>query len=214
VPFHALVPEYRSLPRIIKSGRRNPFIHSFFIFRGISNIMQKNIHISLLAALALAAAAAHASDGTIAITGNVTSSTCTVKGDGSGGNVSVTLPKIATSTLAAATDTGGFKPIIISLSGCGDSAGVVKAGFEPGPNVDPVSGRLNISSSADAAKNVQLQLRNSDGSVIRVGDESTVAGVGLVDGAARLDYAVGYYATGQATAGSVNSSVTYSIVYP
>lgn len=176
--------------------------------------MQKNIHISLLAALALAASAAHASDGTIAITGNVTSSTCDVKGNGSGGNVSVTLQKISTSTLAAATETGGFKPITILLSGCGDSAGVVKAGFEAGPNVDASSGRLNVTGGADAAKNVQLQLRNSDGSVIRVGDDSTVNGVALVDGSARLDYDVGYYATGQAIAGSANSSVTYSIVYP
>ncbi|VVN80757.1 hypothetical protein PS834_01066 [Pseudomonas fluorescens] len=63
------------------------------------------------------------------------------------------------------------------------------------------------------AQNVQLQLRNSDSTVIKIGDSTTIKGATISDSAAILNYLVGYYATGAATAGSANSSVTYSIIY-
>lgn len=169
----------------------------------------------MVAVSSLMSAAAFASDGTVNITGEITSSSCTVKGTAANGDVAVTLDKVSTKALSAAGESAGFKAFTIKLSGC-DAAltGAVKAVFEPGPNTDMATGRLTLSGTSGTAANVQLQLRNSDGSVIKVGDDSTSNGATVAATAANLGYLVGYYATGAATAGTANSSVTYSIIYP
>jgi len=171
---------------------------------------------------------AMASDGTVNITGSVTANTCTVAGTAAGsGNVNVALDRVSAGSLAAAGSTAGFKPFTITLSQCAN-AGEVKAGFETGANTEVSTGRLNLTGAGTAgvAKNVQLQLRNADNTPIKIGDNSTVKGVSISGagaagtgsssstGTAVLNYLVGYYATGAAEAGSANSSVTYSIIYP
>lgn len=156
---------------------------------------------------------AMASDGTITINGSVTGNTCTVTGDGAGGDITVNLDRTGTNTLHAAGQTAGFKPFTITLSDC-TATGLVKAGFEAGATTNIATGRLKVLPAADAATNVELELRNPDNSVIKIGDSSTIQGTTVENGSATLDYLVGYYATGAATPGTANSTVTYSIIYP
>lgn len=157
---------------------------------------------------------AFAADGTIAVSGIVVANTCKVEAGGTaGGNTTVVLDKVSTAALATAGSTAGFKAFSIRLTGCEAAiTGQVKAGFEVGATTDIASGRLT---TQGAAQNVQLELRNEDNSVIKVGDSSTVKGATLVSGGATLNYLVGYYAArAGVTAGAINSSVTYSVIYP
>ncbi|ABI39309.1 Fimbrial protein [Shewanella sp. MR-4] len=161
---------------------------------------------------------AKASTGTITFNGEVTSSTCTVKVNGTSADAVVTLPTVSTSDLAADTVVAGRTTFTINLSECTLDANQsqVVAFFESGTNVVATTGRLKNNGTAG---NVSLQLLDAvNSSVIKAGDEgqktsntaTTVAG----DGTAILPYAVEYYAEGAAaTAGTVTSSVTYSIHY-
>lgn len=176
--------------------------------------------ISLIATLMLASApmVASAADGTITFTGNVTDKTCTISTAG-GADFSVALPTVSNGSLAAAGAVSGRTPFAINLTQC--SAGNVATFFEPGATVDFNSGRLINQQSADAATNVQLQLLGANSQFLPI--RSTGAGlaqensqwvnVAAANGAANLNYYVEYYATGAATAGTVSSSVRYTIIY-
>ena len=163
-------------------------------------------------ALALGSVAAHAADGTITITGQVTDQTCKVTADSK--NVEVTLPTVGVSSLTTAGNTAGRTPFTINLTNC--KAGNVSAFFETGGNVDAASGRLN---NTGGAANVQVQLLSDSSVVIPVLANATQAGVTTKvtvaeDGdSAALNYYAEYYATGQATPGTVTTSVQYTINY-
>ncbi|MBV4465853.1 type 1 fimbrial protein [Pseudomonas sp. SWRI79] len=165
----------------------------------------------VVVASSLMSAAVFASDGTINITGALTDQTCTVTSSASVGLDSLGISAVPDGQAA------GFKPFSITLSSCAASLDgkVVQAGFEPGPNTDLSTGRLNLTGpDADKAANVQLQLRNYDNSVIKIGDNTSDKGATIANSGATLNYLVGYYANGAAGAGSANSTVTYSIIYP
>ena len=90
--------------------------------------------------------------------------------------------------------------------------------FEPGPNVNLATGRLTLT-GADAAKNVEIGILNDKYQPIKVGAESSAQNSQIVDidttaGTATLQYSAQYVATGEATGGSANSFVTYSLIYP
>jgi len=171
--------------------------------------------VSMIALGLLAAAQVHAaaaSDGTINFTGNIESQTCTVSLNGGASTGTVTLPNVATSMLANAGETAGATRFTIDLSNCTTKTGNVYAYFEQGANVNG-NGRL---SNTGTATNVDLQLTDSAGTVLNAGstEQSTSPTTAvLTDGAATLTYAAQYYATAAATAGTVLSSVTYSISY-
>lgn len=162
--------------------------------------------------VAFAPNAAHASDGTITINGQINAATCTVAVTGTAGST-VTLPTVATTVLGAAGNTAGQTAFSIGLTGC--SAGVTKAAtyFEAGPNVN-AAGRLN---NPVGATNVNVELVNSNGTTpIVIGSAAPSSGVGsfpVASGNATLNYFARYYATGAATAGAVATSVTFSMVY-
>lgn len=166
--------------------------------------------------LALATSTAFAADGTITINGQVTDNTCTVN-TVQGKDFTVTLPTVSKQVLAVAGDTAGRTPFTINLTGC-TAGSKVATYFEPGATVDFNTGRLNNASGT--AKNVQVQLLGSNNTAIPV----LAAGAGgiqtnsqLVDvsgtGAADLNYYAEYYATGASEAGSVATTVKYTIIY-
>jgi major type 1 subunit fimbrin (pilin) len=165
---------------------------------------------ALIAGLGIAGSA-NAVDGTITINGAVTGSTCTVAVNGTSANT-VTMPTVSTSALNASGATAGQTPFSIALSSC--SAGITKAAtyFEAGPNVT-AAGRLK---NTGGAGNVDVQLVYSDNTAVAVGQPAPTSGAGSVavaSGAATLNYYARYYATAAATAGSVTSTVQFSMIY-
>jgi major type 1 subunit fimbrin (pilin) len=174
----------------------------------------KMINVLALTGLAMASQAAFASDGTITVTGKVMDSTCTIASTAGGKDFTVALPTVSKTTLAAAGNTAGATGFGIKLSGCTPDSGNVHTHFDAGTTVDPNTGRLTL--NGGGAGNVQIQIKNADGSVIKAGADATLQNskpVALAAGAAQMNYVMEYYATGTATSGAANSSVTYTIAY-
>lgn len=171
---------------------------------------------AMIAGFGIAAVApqAHAADGTININGAVTGSTCVVKVNGAVSPATITLPTVSTTALSAVGATAGQTAFSINLSGCAGTPTATAAStyFENGPNVN-AAGRLK---NTGTATNVDVQLVNSDNSVITAGSAapSTGSGVSTISAnAATLSYYARYYATAAATAGTVASSVQFSVIY-
>lgn len=159
---------------------------------------------------------ASASDGTIIFNGKITDATCDVTVNNSSKDGTVTLPTISKTPLASSGATAGDTSFTINLANCNPKAGKVRAFFEAGGTVDMTAGRLKNMQSTGGAGNVQLQLKNESGTVLKVGDTSQRINAATslsTEGKADLPYIVSYYATAPATAGLVTSSVTYSVDY-
>lgn len=178
-----------------------------FAFSGIAAF-------TVVAAAALPAIA-HAADGTITVNGTIGTQTCTIDGNGSGSkDFTVPLPKVSTSALAVGGSTAGRTTFNITLKNCAPNSGNVYTHFEAGTTVNSTTGQLLNASGT--AKNVEVSLLNGgDQSQIGVGkaNENSKA-VALSNGSATLPYLAQYVAMGgAATAGTVNTSVMYSIMY-
>ncbi|MBF7683554.1 type 1 fimbrial protein [Acinetobacter sp. B5B] len=175
----------------------------------------KKIALALVAVVATITAT-HASDGTITITGSVTDKTCNIA-TAAGKNFTVALPTVSKQTLANAGDVAGRTPFTINLDNC--SEGKVATYFEPGANVDFNSGRLNNKNGS--ARNVQVQLLGSNNGFLPIlatnptvsGSQTNSQWVDVANGKADLNYYAEYYATNAVTAGSVSTSVQYTIIY-
>ncbi|WP_327440578.1 fimbrial protein [Pseudomonas donghuensis] len=161
---------------------------------------------------------AHAADGTINFSGELVAQTCTiaVNGTATPAIATVTLPTVSTGLLDAAAKSTGRTNFNIQLSSCTGTASTAAAFFEAGASVDPVSGYLR--NTGGTATLVGLRLIDSaNGNVIQAGNTNqlTATSRNTIDasGNANLPYAVEYVALGTATAGTVTSSVTYSIDY-
>lgn len=171
-----------------------------------------------LAALVSAASAqfAHAADGTINFVGKVESQTCTIAVGAAG---IVTLATAVTGDLASLNQVAHPTDFTISLTNCLSS--LPATGLHAGAKVafsglTSAGGRLpNTSPQGTAATSVDLQLLNSDNSLIEVGDggASTPTFIPLLDEGYILPYKVQYFATGQSTVGAVTSSVEFDIIY-
>jgi major type 1 subunit fimbrin (pilin) len=181
--------------------------------------MKKTIFaIAAIAAIGSAAMGqAHAADGQINFVGKLEAQTCTIDVNGTvtPAVATVTLPTVSTGKLANAGETTGQTGFIIGLKNCTGPATSAAAFFESGSTVDLPSGNLKTTGTAT---NVQLQLVDaSTGTAIQAGNVSQHAGTTKIaldaTGNANLPYAVQYFATGATGAGTVNSSVTYSINY-
>ena len=182
--------------------------------------MKKTIIATAIIATAALGQTAYAADGTVNFAGKLEAQTCTidVNGTTTPAVATVTLPTVSTGLLAAAGQTTGQTGFIVGLKNCTGPATSAAVFFESGATVDLASGNLKTTTGAGTADNVQLQLVDaSNGSVIQAGNVSQNTSTTKVTldgtGNANLPYAVQYYATGATTAGTVNSSVTYSINY-
>ncbi|AXL50636.1 fimbrial protein [Paraburkholderia caffeinilytica] len=169
--------------------------------------------------MGLASFGANAADGTITVTGTVLDTTCSINGTASGvpADKSITLAPVSSgslSVLGATAATSSPTDLALNLSGCSGTATKAIARFENGPTVDQNSGNLTNSGTAT---NVQVQLLNAQMQPINIttnsnnqlaSNASTITG-----GAANLKYFAQYYATGKAGAGTVNTSVQYTMQY-
>ncbi|MEN5285930.1 fimbrial protein [Stenotrophomonas lactitubi] len=170
----------------------------------------------------LAPLAASAADGTVTLKGKITEKTCTISTPG-GRDFIVTLPTISLNALniegatVVGGGTAGRTPFAINLTNC--APGKVATYFEAGPTVRSDAGLL-LNTAANRARNVDLQLLNSDGGNLRVkalGAYQSQNGSRWVevgpDGTANLNYYVQYYSYPNPTAGEVKGSVNYTIMY-
>lgn len=175
---------------------------------------------ALLTAI-VAAPAAMAADGTITFNGTVSATTCSIAaGGGATGsnNMTVTLPTVSAAALNATGSTAGRTPFSIVLTGCSGSSTQVSTFFENGTLVDQATGQLALSTGS-TAQNVEVALLNNSQDAIVVG-APTLSGqksqtVALNSGGSTaLNYFAEYIATGgAATPGTVNTTVSYSLVY-
>ncbi len=175
------------------------------------------LSVSLISLLGLGfSGAALASDGTITFNGSIVASTCDINGNGTGsGTFAVNLPPVSTTALAAAGTTAGRTGFNIKLTNCNPSSGNVHTYFEPGPDTN-AAGRLN-NHVVGGAGNVNIQVLNDTFQHINLnaadGSQSSQT-VPIQSGSASLQYYAEYFANnGAATAGAVQSTVTYSLIY-
>ena len=168
--------------------------------------------------LGLASLGASAADGTITITGTVTDTTCSINGTAAGADASrtIVLEPVTASSLASAGATAGTSipaDLAFKLTGCTNATTAI-ANFENGPTVDQTTGNLKNSGTA---QNVQIQLLNAGLNPINITTNSNnqfaADGVPITGGVANLQYYARYYATGKATAGTVDTSVQYTMQY-
>ncbi|MFM0648391.1 fimbrial protein [Paraburkholderia bryophila] len=177
------------------------------------------IAIATSSLLGLASFSAQAADGTITITGTVSDTTCSINGKASGTSAdkSITLPSVSAGSLSTAGNVAGTSSpsdVVLTLSGCTGTATKAISRFENGPTVDQTSGYLNNSGTATK---VQVRLLNAQMQPINIttnanNDISTNAAT-ISTGGASLKYFAQYYATGKATAGTVSTSVQYTMQY-
>ncbi|MGH8082498.1 MAG: fimbrial protein [Lysobacter sp.] len=172
-----------------------------------------------IAVLALALAlplSAYAVDGTIRIEGSVIAPTCVLTNGPSPADIRVKLPAVAVSALSAAGETAGRTPFFIRVADCDTSTTQVQTFFEPGPTINTSSNNLTLDGATGAAGNVELQLLNADYSQVLLGNPLGLQNsqqVAVDTGGAALRYYAQYVATGAATAGAANSSVTFTMIY-
>ncbi|WP_277185086.1 fimbrial protein [Caballeronia sp. BR00000012568055] len=180
----------------------------------------KKIAMSLIAAsMALAGVTAHAAPtsngGVLTINGQLVANTCDVSGEGQGNNFTVTLPTLAASELSAAGSTAGSTGFTIALTNCVPNTGNVHTFWEYGANTLS-DGALKNNGTATAVE-VQLSDYNGAGQLLDLSKADGAQGahsVALASGAANLKYAAQYFSPlGGAGAGTVATTVTYSIVY-
>ncbi|NUU37831.1 type 1 fimbrial protein [Pseudomonas sp. C2B4] len=161
---------------------------------------------------------AQASDGTINFVGTIKDVTCTVKAAGTSGISTVTLPTISKNALTTVGATAGDTNFNIDLSNCSgtDVAGSgVAVHFEPGQNVN-ANGRL-INNGLATGVDLALYQANAASplnlGVAPVAAYKTMNGT-TPNGSVSMPYTVKYYATSATpSAGTVTSSVVYSVVY-
>lgn len=191
-----------------------------------------NLKPTLLAAsLALAtgalalAPAAFAADGTITINGQVVAATCNISFNGGTAatapvNGTVTMPPVATSSLATAGSVAGAMPFSIGISGCTAEASKNMVTVFSGANINTTDGNLTIAAGAGNATNVEVQLANAatpgTGLKLNLGEDNqgvTPVAVSAA-GNATANFVAQYYASAaNATAGTVTTSVNYTLVY-
>lgn len=164
------------------------------------------IVLGMVAALGMNAALA--ADGTITIEGKVVDTTCSVVAGGE--NKTVTLPNVAKSSLANNNDVAGKTQFTLSLNGCAGQN--VAAYFEQNANV-AANGNLTT-----GVNNVQVQLLDKNNAAINISQpQSTQINAyetaDATSGEATLTYYAQYFATGAAEAGTVNTTVNYTIAY-
>lgn len=168
---------------------------------------------SLIAACGFAGLAQAAAAGTVNFNGRLVATTCEVSIDDQGADANINLPTIGIGQLTQAGMTAGKTPFSMKLSNCllSDAASVA-AYFEAGPTVDIATGRLkNFSGTAD---NVDLIIYSgTSGTAIVKAAKRPAVYNRIVGNSVTMPYSVAYYATDATKAGTVRSSVVYSLTY-
>ncbi|GGD68949.1 fimbrial protein [Caballeronia grimmiae] len=179
----------------------------------------KKIAFPIIAAMCVAASAAHAAGssngGVLTVNGQLTANTCDVSGEGQGRNFTVTLPTLSASEFSDAGSFGGATGFSIALSNCTPATGNVHTFWESGATTLANGHLLNNGT----ATKVEVQLLDKNNGVKSIdvskpdGSQNSQS-VAIASGTANLNYAAQYISpTGGAGVGTVTTSVTYSLAY-
>ncbi|CAM3936546.1 fimbrial protein [Klebsiella sp. 10982] len=177
---------------------------------------------SFVVMMMLSPVAAQAADGKVTFNGEVIDNTCTVKNK----DKTVTLPTVQRSALSSSGETAGVVPFTIDLTSCTPGTDV-SVYFEKDQNVS-TEGRLkNTLTGNGSAKNVDVELLNTQFTSINLAETPAIDANGIVarpdvipvavaekDGSASLPFYARYYATDAASAGKVAAYVNFTVVYP
>ncbi|WP_371972093.1 fimbrial protein [Acinetobacter sp. AL9] len=166
----------------------------------------------LLAGIAAGAANMAMAVETITFQGDIAANTCTVQVN-SQASPTVTLPTVGTVDLGSSGKTAGATPFTVNLIGCVATADDVQVRFvahtEAGAN-------LGLDSTSTAG-NVVVQLLEgyAGGSPINFsGGVAVTSRKTTESGAASFPLTAQYYATGVASAGTVQAIADYEVIYP
>ncbi|MCC8402590.1 type 1 fimbrial protein [Paraburkholderia sp. MMS20-SJTN17] len=132
-------------------------------------------------------------------------------------DMTVTLPTLSTQSLPTAGPVANGTKVFTITMQCASGVTGARVYFESGPSTDPNTGNLTLQNAGGgtSATNVQVMLANADGTRIKVGDRSTMKIIPITStDPTSVDFIAGYYATGRATAGMVNTFVTYVVEMP
>lgn len=174
----------------------------------------KTITSALLIA-GLAAPAAFATTGTITFTGSISTVSCTISGGEQGGSpdFTVNIDGVNAGDMPRVGDNAGLTGMRIFIGEPGETTCTngtkVWAHFEPGSTVDPLTGGLITTGTAQG---VQFRLFDKDGNKINPWDaDQNPIKETVVDNQAVLLHTAAFERIGAVTAGTANSSVTYSV---
>ncbi|AJJ21331.1 frimbrial protein [Yersinia intermedia] len=177
-----------------------------------------NLAVCALALAVSSTTAFAATNGTVTFNGLLQDDTCQIETGTE--NVQVTLPTLATSSLANPGDEQGSKNFTISVVDCPAAVTKVSAHFNAinSDGVNATTGNLTNSATTGGATGAEVRLYNMDSSQIRVGDTGAAFNVTPGTGAdpkgtTTLSYAGGYYATKATTPGAVTAKVQYVLSY-
>lgn len=195
--------------------------------------MKKTLFTAALAvAFGLVAMQASAADGTITFNGQITNTTCTITGGGAAsgtGNITVTLPTVSTSAVAAVGQTAGDTAFSLVLGGGANCTNGKTAALwietSQTPALDTASWALKNQTAGGS--NVEVRMVNpANNQPINLGINAAVAAGATVISAnnqpaatiagntATLKYVAQYLAaTAAGTPGAVGTYLTYSMQY-
>lgn len=173
----------------------------------------KSIKISALCTLFVASSTLAASNNTINFQGEVTSQTCSATVNGQSASPVILLPTVAASQLATSGATAGATTFTMGVNCTTAVATSTKISTVFVGNNVATDG--NLTNTGTAGK-VEIQILDSAGTAIpslanyKASGDLTLAAAATTKSAT---YTAQYYATGQATAGTVLASMQYSISY-
>ncbi|QDL55768.1 fimbrial protein [Rhodoferax aquaticus] len=150
----------------------------------------------------------------VTISGKVTASTCQVNNGKA--SISITLPQLSVSALSFVGATAGATPFEFSYANCTPGIVSVTPYFEPNSMTSP-SGRVKqFPYILSPMKNVELQIKNSDGTIVDLSKsfgQQKVNSSGLVSNSGSQRFIAEYYATGVVQPGRFYAYLRYSLVY-
>jgi P pilus assembly protein, pilin FimA len=177
--------------------------------------MSKIINTALVCTLTLSSILPAAAGKNITFTGTVLDSACTVVVND--GSATLVLGSTLASDISTKSQTGAPKTFNVKLSSCPAAGEGVptKASvkFSGTTDVDP-SYFKNDLTDTNAAKNVGVLIKDSDGQVIVNNDGNTAISLPAAGGDVELPYTASLVATADSpTKGNVSATVTYNISY-
>ncbi len=179
--------------------------------------------VAVMGVAAFAPKIASAADGTITFTGNITATTCTITGGGAAsgtGDIQVDMPTVSTAALPSGATAGDTNfSLVVGATGDTNCTNGKTASLWVDASatqyLDTVTGALM---NGGTANNVEVQLVNpANLNPINLADSTSSSNqpsAVITGGTATLNYTSRYKAVGgDATEGSVNTFLTYSMQY-